>query len=114
MAGFIKISKEYLQRIVQGISPTEETIPPRSISAGGSATLKDTGTTPITFAIVAFQGDGDSAIRYDVAIGGSTYSLYADEIGIAVVVNATLKITAVNTDTTSARNTGTIVIARVT
>jgi len=113
MVGFIRIGKEYLQKFAVGISPSEETITPKSVSAGGSATLKDTGTTAILYAIVVFQGDGDSAIRYDVTIGGSTYSLYANEIGIAVVVNATLRITAVNTDTVSAHNTGTIVIARV-
>jgi hypothetical protein len=113
MVGFIKIGKEYLQKFAVGISPSEETITPKSVSAGGSATLKDTGTTTITFAIVAFQGDGDAQVRYDVTVGGTTYSLYANEIGIVVVVNATLKIVAVNTDTASARNTGTIVIARV-
>ena len=113
MSGFIKISKQYLQQLIQGISPSEETIPPQSISAGASTTLKDTGTSTIPYAIVLFQGDGDSAIRYDITVGNTTYSLYANEIGILVVVNSTLKIVAVNTDTASAHNTGTIVIARV-
>jgi len=113
MVGFIRIGKEYLQKFAVGISPSEETVAPQSVGAGASATLKDTGTTAIPFAIVVFQGDGDAQVRYDVVVGGKTYSLYANEIGILVVVNATLKITAVNTDTVSARNTGTIVIARV-
>jgi hypothetical protein len=113
MVGFIKIGKEFLQKFAVGISPSEETIAPQSVGAGGSATLKDTGTTPITFATVTFQGDGNAQVRYDVTIGGTTYSLYANAIGIAVIVNSTLKIVAVNTDTASARSTGTIVISRV-
>ena len=112
MVGFIRIGKEYLQKFAVGISPSEETIAPQSVGAGASATLKDTGTTAIPFAIVVFQGDGDAQVRYDITIGNTTYSLYASEIGLLVIVNSTLKIVAVNEDTI-ARKTGTIVISRV-
>jgi len=110
----LKISRDAIASVVKAtVKTSKEKIAPQSVGAGGSATLKDTGATPLLFAIMLFLGDGESAIRYDVTVGNTTESLYANDIGVVVVAGETLKIVAVNTDTVNPHNTGTIEIAHI-
>jgi len=114
MTGMLKLSKDAFAKMVNlVVSTSKEKIAPQSVGAGGSATLKDTGTTALKFAIVLFLGDGEAQIRYDVTVGNTTESVYANEFDVKLVVNEALKIVAVNTDTVNAHNTGTIEIGYI-
>jgi len=114
MTGMLRISRDAIASIVKAVVTTsKEKIAPQSVLAGGSATLKDTGTTPLKFAIVLFLGDGEAQIRYDVTVGNTTESIYANEFGVLLVASETLKIVAMNTDTANAHNTGTIEIGYI-
>jgi len=90
------------------IVASKEVIQPRSIEAGGSVTLKP--PTSYKFAIILFHGDGDSQVRLDIAKGATTVSIFGNEQAIEVLANESISITAVNTDTATARNTPTIEI----
>jgi hypothetical protein len=90
------------------ITASKETITSRSVGAGGSVTLKP--TTSYKFAILLFHGNGDPQIRLDITKGATTESIFGNEQAIEVLANESISITAVNTDTATARNTPTIEI----
>jgi hypothetical protein len=90
------------------ITASKETITSRSVTAGGSVTLKP--TTTYRFAILLFHGNGDPQIRLDITKGATTESIFGNEQAIEVLANESISITAVNTDTATARNTPTIEI----
>jgi len=85
------------------ITASKETIASQSVTAGGSVTLKP--STTYKFAIILFHGNGDPQVRLDITRNGVTESLYGNEQAIEVLANESIAITAVNTDTTTARNT---------
>jgi hypothetical protein len=90
------------------ITASKEVIASQSVGAGSSVTLKP--TTNYKFAIMLFHGDGDSQVRLDITKGATTISIYANEQAIELLANESISITAVNTDTTTARNSPTIEI----
>jgi hypothetical protein len=90
------------------ITANKEVIQPRSITAGGSVTLKP--STTYKFAIILFHGNGDSQVRIDVIKGAVTESIRGNEQAIEVLANESITIVAVNEDTATARNTPTIEI----
>jgi hypothetical protein len=111
MAGVLRISKDAIANVVKAVVvASKERIAPQSVDAGGSVTLKDTGATPLKFAVVLLLGDGESQIRYDVTVGNTTESIYANEFKVLLVVNEALRIVAVNTDSANTHSTGTIEI----
>jgi hypothetical protein len=85
------------------ITASKETITSRSVTAGGSVTLKP--TTTYKFAIILFHGDGDSQVRLDITRNEVTVSIYGNEQAIEILANESISITAVNTDTANPRNT---------
>jgi hypothetical protein len=87
---------------------SKEVIARQSIGAGSSVTLKP--STNYKFAILLFHGNGDSQVRLDVTVGSTTTSVNGDEQAIELLANESISITAVNTDTTTARYTPTIEI----
>jgi hypothetical protein len=94
------------------ITSNKETIASRSVGAGGNATLKP--ATSYKLAIILFHGDGDSQVRLDITKGATTVSIFGNEQAIEVLANESISITAVNTDTTTARNTPAIEILSLT
>jgi len=90
------------------ITVSKETIASQSVTAGGSLTLKP--STTYKFAILLFHGDGEAQVRLDIAKGATTVSIYGNEQAIELLANESISITAVNTDTATARNTPTIEI----
>jgi len=91
------------------ITSSKLTISPRSISAGGSATLLS--PTVYKFAIILFHGDGEPQVQLTVRVGTATYTLYGNEQAIELIAGETIEITATNTDTTNPRSTMTIELA---
>jgi hypothetical protein len=85
------------------ITASKETITSRSVGAGASVTLKP--STTYKFAIILFHGNGDPQIRLDITKGAVTESVYGNEQAIELLANESIAITAVNTDTATARNT---------
>jgi hypothetical protein len=90
------------------IVASKEVIQPQSIGAGSSVTLKP--TTTYKFAIILFHGNGDSQVRIDVTKGAVTESIRGNEQAIEILANESISITAVNEDTTTARNKPTVEI----
>jgi hypothetical protein len=90
------------------IMSNKEVIASQSVGAGASVTLKP--STAYKFAILLFHGDGDSQVRLNITKGATTVSIYANEQAIEILANESIAITAVNTDTTSPRNSPTIEI----
>jgi hypothetical protein len=85
------------------ITASKELVASRSVGAGASVTLKP--STTYRFAIILFHGNGDPQIRLDITRNGVTVSIYGNEQAIELLANESITITAVNTDTTTARNT---------
>jgi hypothetical protein len=100
-AGLMKIATPRLES-------NRELINRRSISPGGSVTLRP--STTYKLAIILIHGDGDPQVEVQVARGPDTYRVWGNEQAIEVVANETVTIAAVNTDTVSSRNSPTIEI----
>jgi len=90
------------------ITSNLEVIPKSSVGAGASSTIKP--STTYKFAVILFHGDGESQVRVDVTKGATTVSIRGNEQAIELVANQAISITAVNEDTTTARNKPTVEI----
>jgi hypothetical protein len=94
------------------IKSDKQTIQKRALDPGTKSALLQ--ATQYKFAIVLLHGDGDPQVELTVKVNNKTYTLSGDEQAIEVIANETVEITAINTDTTSTRNTQTIEIAYLT
>jgi hypothetical protein len=90
------------------ITSSLEVIPKESIGAGASSTIKP--STTYKFAIILFHGDGEPQVRVDITKEATTVSIRGNEQAIELVANQSISITAVNNDTTTARNKPTVEI----
>jgi hypothetical protein len=82
----------------QRVTSSKEVIGRYMLAPGQTLTLRPTIT--YKFAIILFHGDGDSEVRVDIVKGETTTSIYGNQQAIEVLANETIKIDAVNTDTT--------------
>jgi len=92
-------------------SSGKQIIQKQVLDPGATATLLP--STSYKFAIILFHGDGDPQVELTVKVDDKVYTLSGDEQAIEVAANETAEITAVNTDTTSPRNTPTIEMASI-